>query len=127
VPFVLTNTISTILLKLFTTLLFYRCFYLTFFLLSPLYFFVLPTPHILWFRFLKAAIDSQGGVDAGGAAAVLSPALQALLNQSDTRSLTDQMSEVSRTVLNIFTFISFKKICLDIIVYRLSLCSAPPS
>jgi hypothetical protein len=103
VPFVLTNTISTILLKLFTTLyspLFYRSFYLTFFLLSPLYFFVLPTPHILWFRFLKAAIDSQGGVDAGGAAAVLSPALQALLNQSDTRSLTDQMSEVSRTVLN---------------------------
>jgi hypothetical protein len=50
-------------------------------------------------RFLKAAIDSQGGLDAGGVAAVLSPALRALLNQSDNRSLTDQMSEVSLTVM----------------------------
>jgi hypothetical protein len=72
--------------------------YHTVYLLYTLYFFILPKPHMQLCRFLKAAIDNQGGLDAGGVAAVLSPALQALLNQSDTRSLTDQMSEVSKTV-----------------------------
>lgn len=62
-------------------------------------------------RFLKAAIDSQGGLDAGGVAAVVSPALQALLDQSDTRSLTDQMSEVSFSSLH----------CNDIVVDTLLL------
>ena len=54
-----------------------------------------PNPHTPLRRFLVAAMDSQGGVDAGGQKAVVSQALQAVLEQSDTRNLIDQISDVS--------------------------------